>query len=578
MTSFKIILGVLFGVLVATIAVLGLVSYRTSLVVDDTSQLVKDTRKAIHLAEDISSLSKDIQLESNGIFVSSDSGYVRPYHEARTLILSKMEELKGFSADRSLEKAKVDTLEVLVRELLTFGDMALVVKQTPENTLQDRIDQAKALRDRFTLIIDDIKNEESRLMQIREKANQASIETFDKLFLMLLIGMAVLLFATFFVIRYNFNKRIRVEHKLQNANDLFSKLFNESPIGIVITQNDNGIITDCNKAFEELVNYSKEEMLGKTAVELNILESAQQREEITKVAREQGKAQDVETYLMPRDREPVWVAISMQLIHVRDKECLMSAVADITSHRKAEEKIRSALEVEKELSKMKSNFVSMASHEFRTPLTTILSSAFLLEKYLKDGEQPAVMKHIARVKSSVNLLTSILDEFLSVTKIEEGKIEPKMEKLNLKDYLQSICLNFRNFTKPGQNITYQHNGDEEIYSDPVLLGNIVNNLVTNAIKYSPENTEIHVTSALNDHIHLNVKDMGIGIPEADKKYLFERFYRASNAGTVQGTGLGLHIMKHYVDMLNGSVEVVSEEGKGTEFKLDFENVRPEEEV
>ncbi|MBL6448768.1 PAS domain S-box protein [Fulvivirga sp. 29W222] len=576
MTSFKIILGILFGILVASIAVLGLVSYRTSLVVDDTSQLVKDTRRVIRLAEDISSLSKDIQLESNGIFVSSDSGYEKPYYEARALILTKVENLKAFSSDRFLGIAKVDLLDSLVHELLFFGDSGLVANASSEEDLLNRIRQAKALRENFTMLIDEIKGEESRLMQVREEANQASIETFNRLLIMLLSGIALLLLATFFVIRYNFNKRIRVEQKLQNANDLFSRLFHESPVGIIITQNDSGVITDCNKSFEELINYSKEEMEGKTAVELNILESDQQREEITKDAREQGTAHDIETYLKPRDKEPVWVAISMQLISIRGKECLMSAVADMTSHRKAEEKIRSALEVEKELSKMKSNFVSMASHEFRTPLTTILSSAFLLEKYLKnDNEQPAVMKHIARVKSSVNNLTSILDEFLSVTKIEEGKIEPKIEKLNLKEYLQNVCLNFRNFTKSGQNIIYDHTGEDEIYSDPVLLGNIVNNLVTNAIKYSPENTDIHVSSSLNSHIHLKVKDMGIGIPEEDMKYLFERFYRASNAGTVQGTGLGLHIMKHYVDMLKGSVEVTSVEGKGTEFKLEFKRITPD---
>ncbi|UII30657.1 ATP-binding protein [Fulvivirga ulvae] len=578
MTSFKIILGVLFGALVAAMAVLGLVSYRTSLVVEDTSQLVKDTRTVIHLAEDISSLSKDIQLESNGIFVSSDSGYARPYHEARTSILGKLEELKALSGNRPGQLAKVQSVEGIIQELLTFGDSALVSRQNPENKLIHRIDQAKGLRNRFTMLIDTFKSEESCLMHAREEANTASIETFDRLFLMLLIGMILLLFATFFTIRYNFNKRIRVEHKLQNANDLFSKLFNESPVGIVIAQSESGVITDCNKSFEDLINYSKEEMVGKTGVELNILESAIQREELTRAAREQGKIQDIETYLKPKDRDPVWVAISMQLIQIKDKDCLMSAVADITAHRKAEEKIRSALAAEKELSKMKSNFVSMASHEFRTPLTTILSSAFLLEKYLKDEQQPAVMKHIARVKSSVNILTSILDEFLSITKIEEGKIQPKMEKLNLKEYLQNICLNFRNFTKPGQNIIYHHFGKDEAYSDPVLLANILNNLVTNAIKYSPENTEIQVTSTLNDHIHLNVKDKGIGIPEVDRKYLFERFYRASNAGTIQGTGLGLHIMKHYVDMLNGSVEVISEEGKGTEFKLDFEKVCPEGEI
>lgn len=582
MVSFKIILGVLFGLLVAAIAVLGILSYQSKQAMNDTANMIRQTHRVLDIAEEISSLSKDIQLESNGVFINRDTGFIKPYYHARSVIIEKLDNLRFLTKDEVSQQEGIDSLEYLLHNLIAFGDSALLIySQLPELdteeselTVLKRIRQTNYFRANIRAIINNIKSEEKRLLLVREEANQANIQAFDGSFFQMLVGMTILLLGTFFAVRYNFNKRILAEKELKSANELFVKLFHESPIGLVICRADNGVILDCNKAYAELINYSKDEIIGNSPVNLRILESEAQREKIMKGALETGVVRDVEVPLQPRDKEMMWVSISMQAIQVQNKKCLMAAILDLTAHKNAEEKIKKALASEMELNKMKSNFVSMASHEFRTPLTTILSSAFLLEKHGFGEKETQVFKHLGRIKSSVNNLTSILDEFLSVTKIEEGKIQPRIEQLNLKDYLEKICLNFKTFAKPGQNIIYNHEGDEHVYSDPVLLESIINNLVSNAIKYSPEGTEICVSSAMNGSIHLKVKDSGIGIPMEDQKHLFERFYRASNAGTVQGTGLGLHIMKHYVDMLKGSIEVTSEIGRGTEVQLTFESSSP----
>jgi len=369
------------------------------------------------------------------------------------------------------------------------------------------------------------------------------------------------------LIRYHFNHRIKAEEDQRRATELFTKLFNESPIGIVISKLDSGEIIDCNQAYTELLGFDKPELLGKSASQLGIINSNAERNEIVKEALSRGINKDVEVQLNRKDGTPIWVSISMQSILIDDENCLLSALLDMSTHKKAEEKIKNALAAEIELNKLKSNFVTLASHEFRTPLTAVLSSASLLENYSSGENKSKVSKHVTRIKASVNLLTSILDEFLSLTKIEEGKVEPKTERLNLKDTLESLCNNLRTFARPGQTISYKHTGEEEIYCDPVLLGNIVNNLVSNAIKYSRENGEILVSSVVNSNVYLSVKDDGIGISKEDQAHLFERFFRASNARDIQGTGLGLHIMKHYVDKLKGSIEVQSEPGKGSEFKV-----------
>jgi signal transduction histidine kinase len=258
-----------------------------------------------------------------------------------------------------------------------------------------------------------------------------------------------------------------------------------------------------------------------------------------------------------------------------EKDCILSALQDITAHKEAERKIQEALMAQVELNKLKSNFVTLASHEFRTPLTTILSSAFLIENYSKGENKEKIDKHLSRIKGAITSLTSILDDFLSLTKIEEGKIEAKPERINLKELMEGLCQMFKPMTKPGQTIVYQHKGETTACSDPVLLTNIVNNLVSNAIKYSRESTSIHITSHVNNSIHLSVKDHGIGISKEDQGHLFERFYRASNSGNIQGTGLGLHIMKHYVDMLHGDVKVNSTPGEGTEVTVTLENPEPQ---
>jgi PAS domain S-box-containing protein len=412
-----------------------------------------------------------------------------------------------------------------------------------------------------------LKIEEKRLLEIRQKASEKGIASFNQIFFLMLVVIFALLVTTFLSIRHSFNKRFRAELELKKANDLFSKLFHESPVGMVITRVEDGRIIDCNSEYAELINYSRDQIVGKTAVELELFKSEDQVRELTAAAGDHGTARDIEVFLQPKEKEPIWVSISLQSIQIRDTRCILAALLDMTSHKQAEEKVKKALAKEIELNKMKSNFVTLASHEFRTPLTAILSSAALLEKYALEGNVQRAEKHLERIKFAIHNLTLILDEFLSVSKIEEEKISPMFEKLNLKDYLTAVCLNLKGSAKPAQNIFYDHHGQSLVWTDPTLVRYIVTNLVSNAIKYSDDGTNIIVSSSVNGQILITVKDSGIGIPKEEQKNLFNRFYRASNAGNIQGTGLGLHITKHYVDMLHGSIHVNSEPGKGSEFEV-----------
>lgn len=238
----------------------------------------------------------------------------------------------------------------------------------------------------------------------------------------------------------------------------------------------------------------------------------------------------------------------------------------------SKEELEQALEKEKELSDLKSRFVSTVSHEFRTPLAAVLSSASLLGKYTKEEEQAKRDRHIARIKEGVQHLNGMLEDLLSLGKLEEGLVEAKKETVKCKSFMEDFISDLKEILKPGQEIKFTHEGSDEVYTDKRLLKNILLNLVSNAIKFSPEDSVIEIScSNQTEQIILNVKDSGIGISQEDQQHLFERFFRARNAQNIQGTGLGLHIVSKYIELLNGKIELSSEENTGTTFTITIPN-------
>ena len=238
----------------------------------------------------------------------------------------------------------------------------------------------------------------------------------------------------------------------------------------------------------------------------------------------------------------------------------------------SKEELESALEKEKELSDLKSRFVSTVSHEFRTPLAAVLSSAALLGKYTKEEEQDKRERHITRIKEGVMHLNVMLEDLLSLGKLEEGLIEAKRDVFNCSEFLNDFISEIKEIAKPGQEIKFNHIGEDEVISDKRLLRNILLNLVSNAIKFSPENSVIEISSANEkEQLILSIKDSGIGISAEDREHLFERFFRARNAQNIQGTGLGLHIVSKYVELLSGKIELQSEVDKGTTFIIIIPN-------
>lgn len=237
----------------------------------------------------------------------------------------------------------------------------------------------------------------------------------------------------------------------------------------------------------------------------------------------------------------------------------------------AKEKVSFSLEKEKELGQLKSRFVSIASHEFRTPLSSIQLSAILIEKYAQQSDKENISKHVGKIKIAIGNLTGILNDFLSLERLETGKIEPVLAEFDIVKFSEEITEEMQLVAKLNQQIIYQHTGTQStVKLDQALLKNCIINLISNATKYSGENTFIEFnTEIVGPLLTVVIKDNGIGIPEDDQKHLFEAFFRAHNTGTIPGTGLGLNIVTRYTEQMNGQIKFSSKVNQGTSFTLLF---------
>lgn len=237
---------------------------------------------------------------------------------------------------------------------------------------------------------------------------------------------------------------------------------------------------------------------------------------------------------------------------------------------KSQQDLHDALNKEKELNEIKSRFVSTASHEFRTPLSTVLSSAALLSKYVNTEDQDKRERHIRRIKDSVKHLNDLLEDLLSLGKLEEGKLQAKPEPIEIKEFLDDAAEEMKAIAKPGQQILVELDGDTQFTTDKKLLKNILINLLSNAVKFSPGEGVIDLGARnCNNQLVISVKDKGIGIAEEDQQHLFSSFYRGKNAINIQGTGLGLHIVKGYVELLKGAISLQSAIGEGTTITIEL---------
>lgn len=360
--------------------------------------------------------------------------------------------------------------------------------------------------------------------------------------------------------------RKRIEKELRKSQELHEEMARNFPDGVI------GVV-DSKMRFifadgEELSLFCSD---GGNALGRHIFEELDESiiEEQSAVFRRVYSGEKVKFDIIFHDKAYSLTAVPLHGDEHQVEEALV-VIKNITKRKKVESDLIVNLEQERTLNMLKSRFVTAASHEFRTPLTTILSSASLLENY--EGAQLAAKKevHLKRIKRSVHGLTDLLNDFLCLGKIEEGKVNAVNSMFSTKDMLDQLISEFDALKKEGQTILleYEPGGSHFISSDRQLIKNILTSLVSNAVKYSPPHSTITLILRKNSSgLFLEVKDQGIGIPQQEQSHIFERFFRAKNAVDIEGTGLGLNIVKNYVELLRGQIEFRSKENDGTRFMV-----------
>ncbi|MBB4109951.1 PAS domain S-box-containing protein [Pedobacter zeae] len=382
----------------------------------------------------------------------------------------------------------------------------------------------------------------------------------------------------------------------------------ENAIDGIITIDDRGLIENINPAALELFGYpSRDVLLGKNVSVLmpepdrsnhdGYLANYERtgRQKIIGIGREvNGQRKDGSIFpfrlgvseirfsdrriytgfihdLSRQKEDEIKIRSYTEELEEKIKDRTRELLKSINELESAKEHMSALFQKERELNQLKTRFVSMASHEFRTPLSAIQLSASLINKYVEKHDIESVEKHTSKIKNSINNLTTILNDFLSLEKLEAGKVMATPQWFDIFTFAEEIAEEMQLMTKQKQTIVYEHQGTTgKVFLDQNLLKNCIINLISNAIKYSGEDTMIQFKSIVSEHeLMLEVKDNGIGIPSTEMKSLFEPFFRAHNTGDIPGTGLGLNIVKRYVGLMDGTCTCDSEQNVGTTFKLNF---------
>ena len=337
----------------------------------------------------------------------------------------------------------------------------------------------------------------------------------------------------------------------------------------IITIDDRGNIESVNPSTVRMFGYEREELIGQNIKILMPEPDRGNHDKYISNYHATGKGKIIgkgrEVIGKRKDGSMFPFLLSISEVILENKKIFTGVVHDISELRE----VKDALARERDLSELKSRFVTMASHEFRTPLSTILSSASLISRYTETKDDDKRIKHVNRIKSSVNNLTSILNDFLSLSRLEEGHVLNDPIEFSVTELSEEVIDEMNSILKEGQSILLTNEGDAfKVFLDKNLVRNIMINLISNAIKYSHEEQEIYVSTKIeNSVLILEIKDHGIGIPEEDQSYLFSRFFRAHNAANIPGTGLGLNIVKKYLDLLRGRIEFTSKQSEGTIFTV-----------
>jgi PAS domain S-box-containing protein len=359
--------------------------------------------------------------------------------------------------------------------------------------------------------------------------------------------------------------------RLRESEARFSAAFRASPAFLGVLRLSDGKYVLANEAYLNWMGYAQNEVLGHSCLELGMWQNPADRDSLLNDINASGSIRERECRWRNRRGELFTILLSAEAIMLNDIPHMLLMALDITRRKQAEEEMQKALGREKELSELKSNFVSMVSHEFRTPLGIIQSSSELLRDFHEKMLPPERQEQLESISRNTRRMAGMMEEMLVLSRLDAGKLDFQPAALDLNSFCRRVVDEILSATNRRCPIELSLNSiPSDARADERLLSHIFTNLLSNAVKYSEPGATVHFLVERNGSDAVCViRDQGIGIPEEDQRQLFEAFHRGSNVGTRPGTGLGLLLVKRCADLHGGKVQVVSKFGEGTTVTVRF---------
>ncbi|WP_347925561.1 PAS domain S-box protein [Pontimicrobium sp. SW4] len=372
---------------------------------------------------------------------------------------------------------------------------------------------------------------------------------------------------------------------IEEEKNHLATIFDESLNEIYVFDAKTLQFLNANYGAQKNIDYTLEELKNMTPVDVKPQYTESQfRNELKMLEKDNVEKIEFETIHQRKSGTTYPVSVHLQRSKLGDRDVYVAIILDITEQKnytekleetvaKRTEELKTALTAEKELNELKTKFLSLVSHEFKTPLSGILTSTMLLSKYKLEEQQDKRDKHIKTITDEVHYLNNILTDFLSIEKIDKGKYNYKFNTFKVSKVVNEVVYNANMLLKEGQHINYPQNIDDLLlHQDEKIIELALSNLVHNAIKYSHENSVIDIDITQTKELTIfKIKDNGIGIPLKDQKNIFNRYFRAENVLTTQGTGIGLNIAKDHINNLKGEIYFESLENKGSIFTIEIPN-------
>jgi PAS domain S-box-containing protein len=430
-------------------------------------------------------------------------------------------------------------------ERLPDGRIRIITALSDITALHDNVRRLRDSENRLQALNDHLESLVSSRTASLEESNAELLETIDAL-----------------------SSTRRALEESERANRLMIDTAHDA----VITIDDSGLILSWNRAAESMFGWSAEEALGNSLADMIIPEGYREKHIAGLKHYQHGQASNVlnrtvEVFALHRYRSGFPVELSIWPHQIGGKQAFSAFIRDITDRKQAEQEVLEALERAQELAALKSRFVSMTSHEFRTPLTIIQSSMDLLRdcrEHLSEADQTRLIDDVMR---SIQRMNDMMDQVLVLGRTDERQASFKPAALDILNWCQQVIAELTRGSQGGQRIALQVTGNpDHRVVDERLLHQAVVNLLTNALKYSPAEMPVEMDLHFEPgSLHIEVTDHGIGIPEKDQDKLFQSFFRASNVGPVAGTGLGLSIVQKSIELHGGSLGFESKTGTGSRF-------------